>query len=127
MQGITIPQEIQLVPEKKQEPLEQNIWYIDILSQDPKQQSLAHHIFTATFQDVVNALANAAPNNMLHDHKIVESPIYDDDINYIESVLFEDLILMQCPMKEIKNNSICIIANAYQYESDKVRENTEYY
>ena len=95
MQGITVTPDITL-PFEETRLLKQYIQGVDILLQDYKLQFLAHNISELILEDANEALSNAVPNNMLNDHGIIGSPIYDEDINCIETGLSEHPILVQC-------------------------------
>ena len=63
-----------LAPEK-QESAELCVQYIDTVSQNTKLQFFACHVFEARFEDKLEALAKAVPNNMFNYHDIIESSI----------------------------------------------------
>ena len=55
--------------------------YIETLSQDPKLQLQIALIYEVSLKDAIETLTNVAQNYMFNDHDIIESPIYNDDID----------------------------------------------
>ena len=72
--------------------------------QYPNLQFLTHFISNASFKDAIKALPIAVPNNIFNGYGIIGSSIYGDFINYIETGLFKDPLLIQFLMTLIKNN-----------------------
>ena len=73
---------------------------------------MTHHISKYSFEETIEELSYAAPNNILWDHDIMKSPINDDTINYIETRLF-DPILMQCLITQIERDFMYAITNVH--------------
>ena len=68
---------------------------------DGKLNLLAHHMSEARFEDAIKETTDAEQTIIYEDHSITKIPFYDDDIQYIETGLFENPIMVVCIITDI--------------------------
>ena len=61
-----------------------------------KLKVLEHHMSLISLKDVTDAKSNETSLEIRNDHDTIETPFHVIYINYFDTELFKDPILMQC-------------------------------